>query len=149
MSVAKYCDREIATITRDASIHKAALMMRHYHGGEVIIVEKSNDKNIPIGIVTDRDLVVEIIAMEVDMEQISVGNVMSLELITVSENMSLSDTLDIMQHNGVRRAPVVDGSGCLIGLITVEGILKVLSQDMNKVLELFYRERYIEKTIRS
>lgn len=149
MTVGNYCERNLALLTRDASLQKAAKMMRSHHLGEVIVVEKLNGKNIPVGLVTDRDLVIEIMALEVDVEQISVGHIMSLELITVREDYSLSDSLEIMQQHGVRRLPVVDSDGVLIGLIDMELILKVLCQDLGKMLELINTERNIEKTLRS
>jgi predicted transcriptional regulator len=149
MSVGQYCDQEIGLVSQDSSILEAAQIMRNCHVGEVVVVEQHNGKNIPVGIITDRDLVIEIIAMEVDMGQISVGSIMSLEMITVNEDKSLRDTLEIMQLNGVRRSPVVDGSGALIGIIKIEDILEVLSLDMAKVLALFNTERRIETSLRT
>lgn len=149
MTVGNYCEQNLALLTRDASLQEAAMMMRIHHLGEVIVIDIVNGKNIPVGVVTDRDLVIEIMALDVDVEQISVGNIMSLELITVPEDYSLSETLDIMQQNGVRRLPVVDSGGVLKGLIYMETILKVLCQDLGKMLELINTERNIEKTLRS
>lgn len=149
MTVGIYCERELAFLTRDASLQEAAMMMRNQHVGEVIVVDKRDGNYIPVGIVTDRDLVIEIMALEVDVEQISIGNIMGLELITVNEDYSLSDTLDIMQQHGVRRLPVVNCNGILSGLIDMELILNVLCQDLGKMLELINTERNIEKTLRS
>ena len=149
MTVGKYCERELEPLSRDASLQEAALMMRSHHVGEVIVVDKLDGKNIPVGVVTDRDLVIEIMALAVDVEQISVGNIMSLELITVRHDYSLSDTLDIMQRHGVRRLPVVDNSGALLGIINIEVTLKVLCQDLSKMLTLFNNERDNEKILRS
>ena len=113
----------------------------------MIVVDKLDGKNIPMGVVTDRDLVIEI--MDVDVDQISVGHIMSVELITVGEDYSLSDTLDVMQQHGVRRLPVVDSNGILSGLIDMEIILKILCQDLGKMLALINTERNIEKCLRS
>jgi CBS domain-containing protein len=149
MTVGKYCERVIVFLTRDASLQEAAMMMRNYDVGEVIVVDKLNGKNIPIGVVTDRDLVIEIMALQVDVEQISVGHIMSLELATVREDNSLSDTLDIMQQHGVRRLPVVDSNGILSGLIDTDIILKVLCQDVGNMLAFINTERNIEKILSS
>ena len=150
MTVGNYCERELALLTRDASLQDAAMMMRHYHVGEVIVVDKLDGKNIPVGVVTDRDFVIEIMALDVD--QISVGYIMSVGLIKVGEDYSLSDTLDaldVMQQHGVRRLPVVDSNGILSGLIDMEIILKILCQDLGKMLALINTERNIEKCLRS
>jgi CBS domain-containing protein len=149
MTVGNYCERNLALLTRDASLQEAAMMMRTHHVGQVTVIDKLNGKNIPVGMVTDRDLVIEIMALDVDVEQISVGNIMSLELITACQDCSLSDTLDIMQRHGVRRLPVVDNNGALLGIINIEGILNILCQDMSKLLTLFNNERGNEKTLRS
>ena len=149
MTVGNYCEQNLALLTRDASLQEAAMMMRIHHLGEVIVIDIVNGKNIPVGVVTDRDLVKEIMALDVDVEQISVGNIMSIELKTVPEDYSLSETLDIMQQHGVRRLPVVDSGGVLKGLIDMETILKVLCQDLGKILALINTERNIEKSLRS
>lgn len=149
MSVGQHCDKKMSLLAQDASILEAAQVMRKNHVGEVVIVEQQADKTIPVGIITDRDLVIEIIAMEIDLEQINVGSIVCFEIITVSKDTSLTKALEIMQLHGVRRAPVVDGNGALMGLISIESILKVLSQDMAKILKLFNTERRIEKKLRS
>ena len=74
---------------------------------------------------------------------------MGLDLITVREDYSLSETLDIMQQHGVRRLPVVNSDGILTGLIDMDLILKVLCQDLGKMLALIHTERTIEKTLRA
>lgn len=115
------------------------------------MVDKLDGKNIPMGVVADRDFVIKIMALDVDVDvdQISVGHIMSVELITVGEDYSLSDTLDVMQQHGVRRLPVVDSNGILSGLIDMEIILKILCQDLGKMLALINTERNIEKCLRS
>ncbi len=149
MSVSQYCDKKISTLTQDSSILEAAQLMRTNHVGEVIIVQRQQGKTVPVGLITDRDLVIEIIAMEIDIDKITLGSIMCLELITVNHDSSLKQALELLQTNGIRRAPVVDSKGALFGIIAIEGILKVLSQDMTKVLKLFNNERRIEKQFRS
>ncbi len=149
MFVGQYCDKKISTLTQDSSILDAAQVMRKNHVGEVIIVEKKMGKVIPVGLITDRDLVVEILAMEIDIETINLGCIMCIELVTVNYDSSLNKALEIMQHHGIRRAPVVGNKGELIGIINIEAVIKVLSQDMAKILKLFNNERRIEKNLRS
>ena len=149
MSVGQYCDRKVGLVSQSFSILEVAQIMRNCHVGEVVVVEQLNGKNIPVGIITDRDLVIEIIAMEVNVDQLSVGSIMSMEMITINEDKSLRDALEIMQLHGIRRSPVVDSNGTLLGLIKIESILEVLSHDMAKVLELFNTERRVETTLRT
>lgn len=149
MFVGQYCDKKISTLTQDSSILDAAKVMRKNHVGEVIIVENKMGNTIPVGLITDRDIVVEILAMEIDIETINLGSVMCIELITVNYDSSLNKALEIMQHYGIRRAPVVGNDGGLIGIINIEAVIKVVSQDMAKILKLFNNERRIEKDLRS
>ena len=123
--------------------------MRHYHVGEVIVVDKLDGKNIPVSVLTDWDLVIEIIALDVDVDQISVGYIMSAVLITIGEDYSPSDTLNVVQQHGVRRQPEVDSNGVLPVLIDMEIILKILCQDLDKMLALINTERNIQKCLRS
>lgn len=139
MSVGKCCERKIAIIAKDSSLQDDVLIMRNCHMGEVV---EGLDNIAPIGVVSVRGL-------EIDVEQISACNIANIDLITVPENYSLSDALDIMQQHRVRRLPVVDSNGSLSGLFGMERILKVLCQDLNNMLGLIYTERNIEKTLRS
>lgn len=149
MSVGQYCNKRVSVLSQSASILDAAQLMRTKHAGEVVVVDHAKGSTFPVGIITDRDLVIEIIAMEVNIDEVTIGSIMCLELITVNEDDSLHNALEMMKIHGVRRAPVINASGSLSGIISVDGILQVLSQDMTKVLELFDTEQRIEKTLRS
>jgi predicted transcriptional regulator len=87
--------------------------------------------------------------VDVDVDQISVGYIMSAVLITIGEDYSPSDTLNVVQQHGVRRQPEVDSNGVLPVLIDMEIILKILCQDLGKMLALINTERNIQKCLRS
>lgn len=148
MPASEYCRSETAVISKDASIPDAARLMRNHHVGEVIVVEQMDGKSVPVGILTDRDLVLEIIAMDINMEKITVGNVMSLDLVTVAENESLSTMLETMKQHGIRRLPVVDDNGMLTGLVNYEDILQALMEQMTSLVNLIDSERRIEQMLR-
>lgn len=82
MSVGEICDREVIVIQRDATVVEAAKLMRQYHVGAVIVVEKRDGRQVPVGVVTDRDLVIEVVATELDENVITVGDIMAQEVFT-------------------------------------------------------------------
>lgn len=148
MSLSKYYKHEFVSMTKDASIQDAAHMMRRHHRGEVILVKQHQGIDVPIGIITDRDLVIEVLAMDVDIEKITIGSILSTELVTVVEDQNIYEVLDTMQQYGVFRVPVVDKTNKLVGLIDTDIIIKVLTEQMTMVLALIQTQRQVEKNNR-
>ena len=149
MSAGEYCNRDVVIISKDASIRDAVNLLRNYHVGDVVVVEKVAGKNHPIGILTDRDIVVEILAKDVDVTSVTVGDVMSLKLVTVTEQTSLLDTLESMHQHGIRRMPVVDSTGVLVGIITLDDLLELFAEQVSKVAALMKNEQRREQKQRS
>lgn len=146
MSVGQFCNRETIIADRQTPIVDVAKLMRQHHVGSVIVTEDLGDGAVvPVGIVTDRDLVVEILAAEVDPEQVTVGDVMSYELVTAHEDDRLWDTLQRMRVKGVRRIPVVDRHGALKGVLTSDDLLEILSGELSELAKLMGREQLREK----
>lgn len=149
MSAGEYCNREVVVIHKDAAVRDAVNLLRNYHVGDVVVVEQVAGKKHPIGILTDRDIVVEILAKDVDMTSVTVGDVMSLKLVTVTEQTSLLDTLERMRQHGVRRLPVVDSAGVLVGIITLDDLMELLAEQISKVAALMKNEQRKEEKKRS
>jgi len=123
--------------------------MRQGHIGSLVIVEQMNvGKRNPVGIVTDRDIVVEVIATGLDPAVITVGDVMERELVVGRESDSVLQTLEIMRFKGVRRLPTVDGEGQLVGIVTVDDILEVLSEELSELSRIVAREQAREASAR-
>ena len=120
---------------------KRSSLMRHNHVGTIIVVDEVHEKRKPVGIVTDRDMVVEVIAPGLDPDAIRVGDIMVQDLVTVRENDDLLDTVKLMRIRGVRRLPVVDAEGSLAGIISVDDLLEVLNEQMTDMVRTLGRER--------
>ena len=148
MRVGEYCNREVVVIEQDDSITEAARVMREYHVGNVIIVRSENGKQIPLGILTDRDIALEIVAKSTDPESLRVGDAMSYELTTVSEDDDLMQLIEIMRDKGIRRVPVVDVDETLVGIITVDDLLDLLSEVFIDIVHLVDRQRKREERTR-
>ena len=141
-TIASICNRAVAFTTREATIAAAAKLMRHGHVGSLVVVEQMNGgKRIPVGMVTDRDIIVEVVATGLDPATITVGDIMAREIVVGRESDSVLETLEIMRFKGVRRLPTVDGDGQLVGIVTVDDLLEILAEELNELAKIVAREQ--------
>jgi CBS domain-containing protein len=148
MSVGEICNREVVTIEKSAPVARAARLMRQYHVGSVIVVADGSQPPRPAGIVTDRDLAIEILAQEVPAETVTVGDVMAAELLTAREEDGVWETIMRMRAMGVRRLPVVSRHGDLIGILTMDDLLQFIVGELSDLVKLVRREQKREEAIR-
>lgn len=140
MTAGKYCNREVIITEPDTTVVEAAQLMRSYHVGTLVVVDKKGDESMPLGVVTDRDLVIEVLAQQVSPETISVADIMSRDLVMVHENEGLLDTLEIMRVRGVRRVPVINDKGGLEGILSADDALGLINEATNHLIKLMRRE---------
>jgi CBS domain-containing protein len=115
MKVGNFCNRDVVITDRDTSILDAAKLMRHHHVGDIVVVENLSKDNIPIGIITDRDIVVELLAEEINLSQVTVGDAMGLDLYAV-----------------------------LVGIITLDDMIEVIAEQLSTLTLISGREHQIE-----
>ncbi|MEO7560068.1 MAG: CBS domain-containing protein [Nitrosospira sp.] len=144
MPVAEICNRDVVILKRDDTILEAARFMRQHHVGDVLVVEERGGVRIPVGIVTDRDLVVEIMAPELDQKVITVGDIMIRELVTVKESVGVFEAIQYMRGKTVRRLPIVDENGGLVGILTLDDLLELLSEELLAIAKLVKYQRQKE-----
>lgn len=145
MPISEICNRDVIIIQREESAMEAAKLMRRHHVGNVIVIEEQSNVRKPIGIVTDRDLVVEIMATELDPSVITVGDIMVPKLVTVKESAGVFETIQYMRRNAVRRSPIIDDRGRLIGIVALDDLLQLLVEELADLAKLTSRE--IDKEI--
>jgi len=148
MTVGKFCNREVIIAEKNITVTEVAKLMRQHHVGDVVVVDSSGGKTKPIGILTDRDIVIELIACDVAPDSVSAGDVMSYELVTVREEDSIWDTLQKMRAKGIRRIPVVNETGELEGILAVDDLLELFAEEINLLAKVPFREQLIEGTTR-
>jgi predicted transcriptional regulator len=148
MSVREICNREVVICRPDDSIQEAVKVMRDQHVGDVIIAEERENGCVPVGILTDRDIVIELLAKEVDLKSVTCADVMSSELITAKEDDEILATIELMRDKGVRRIPVVNQQGGLEGILTVDDMIELLSEQLTDLVRLFGRELNHERAVR-
>lgn len=141
MPISEICNRSVVVAKREMAALEAAKLMRQHHVGDIVVVDEKNGVRIPVGIVTDRDLVVEIAAPELDYRVITVGDIMGPELVTVRENMGIFEAIQYMRAKGVRRLPVVDMNDGLAGILTLDDLLELLSEELLALAKLVTHEQ--------
>lgn len=141
MPVSEICNREVVIARRDTSVNEAAKLMRQYHVGDVVVVDEKNGQRIPLGIVTDRDLVVEIMAPGAEQMVVTVGEIMAPQLATVKQDTGVYEAMQYMRGKGVRRMPVVDGKGALVGILTLDDLLALLAEELLELSKLVENEQ--------
>ena len=144
MTAGEYCNREVVITDQNTTITEAARLMREYHVGSLVIAQKRNGGNIPVGIVTDRDLVIEVLAQNIPIKSVTVGDVMSTDLATVDERETLINTLDLMLKKGVRRVIVVDEQGNLQGILTADDAIDLMAESMSDLSKMVNKELMYE-----
>jgi CBS domain-containing protein len=137
MSVERICRRDVDTATPDESVFQAAERLHQRTVGALVVVDKAN---APVGIVTDRDLTLRVIAGQRDPATTTIQEVMTRNPKTVSEMTEIASVLSLMQDGEFRRVPVVDDLGHLVGIITLDDILLLFSEGFTLVGRLLERE---------
>jgi len=148
MPISEICNREVIVVQRNDTTLEAAKLMRQHHIGDVVVVEDRGGVRVPVGVITDRDLVVEIMAPELDQKVITVGDIMAPDLVTVKENTGVFEAIQYMRAKGVRRLPVVDGSGGLVGILTLDDLLELLAEELLALAKLVKHEQKKETMTR-
>lgn len=148
MPIGEICNREVVIAFARESATEAAKLMRQYHVGDVVIVEERDGRRVPVGIVTDRDLVIEVMAKEVDPALFRMGDLVTRELFSAHEQDGVYETIQRMRVHGVRRMPVVDRDGALVGIVTLDDLLALLAEEMTALSRITAREQEVEAALR-
>lgn len=144
MDVNLLCNPNVATVGKSQDVAQAAALMRDQHVGNLIVVEPRGGALVPVGILTDRDIVVGVIAKGVSPDAVTVGDAMTREILTVREDASLEFALREMRRYGVRRAPVVRANGDLVGIIAVDDVIQHLAVQLGRLADLIRVEQDAE-----
>ena len=140
MTAGEYCNREVIIVEPTISVTEAAALMRRHHVGDLVVVEKEGEEARPIGIITDRDIVIEVVAQKIDPDSLTVKDIMSTDPVRVAETVSLLDTLELMKQRGVRRVLVIADSGGLQGLLSADDAIELIAEQLNDLTQLVDRE---------
>ncbi len=149
MPIGDVCVRDVVVAGPETTVREAArLMAKHHVGNLVVVQEASRGRLVPIGIVTDRDIVRNVVAEALDAGAFTLGDLGARDLVTVSEDLGIFECLRHMRLNGIRRMPVVDQDGALVGIISLDDLVQLLAEEMGELGRLIAREQAHEAALR-
>jgi CBS domain-containing protein len=121
------CSRIVTIADRRMTMTKAAQLMREHHVGCLVVVDDAPAGRQVAGLITDRDIVTSVVAMELDPAVVRVEDAMISDVVTATETESVTDLLRTMRSKGLRRLPVTTPQGVLVGLVTLDDLIEVLA----------------------
>lgn len=133
--------REPVTARPTESIGACARRMHDEHVGCLVVVEDNDGESFPVGVLTDRDIAIEVVAFGLDPATMTAGDVMSERPAVVEEDDDLLDALVHMRERGVRRLPVVRPDGALSGMLALDNLLEALGEEIDGVLGVMRAQR--------
>lgn len=145
MTVGDLCNRRVVIASPDESATAAARRMSDLHVGTLVVVNDTRGGQTPIGILTDRDLVVRVLAERRDVGGLVLREVMTGELVTARESENLYDALKKMRSFGIRRLPIVDDDGALVGILTFDDLVELVAEELSDLSSLVSREQKRER----
>ncbi|MFN8791914.1 MAG: CBS domain-containing protein [Bdellovibrionales bacterium] len=143
MPISDLCSKNLVCVEKGASLQYAAQLMKRHHVGGVVVVE-TNGKSKPVGMLTDRDIVLGIVAENLPLSS-KVQDVMSTDIVKVTKGKGIADVVDQMESKGVRRMIVVDEAGNACGLVSSDDILQLVARELNGLGRLVERQVENEK----
>jgi len=141
MPIGDVCIREVVTASRGTTIQEACGLMRHHHVGNVVVIEDYEGASRPVGIITDRDIVVSVIALGLTPNVFSLGDLLSHPLVSAQQDQGIFECIRHMRMSGVRRMPIVDHSGGLVGIVSVDDLIQLLAEEMGELAQLISKEQ--------
>jgi CBS domain-containing protein len=143
MKTGEICNRNVVVAHRDATLADAAKLMRENHVGSIVVLDGAPGRR-PVGILTDRDIVVEVIAADMDPRAVSVGDIMGDRLVTALEDDDAHATLTAMRRRGIRRIPVVTRDSALVGIVTLDDLIGLVGRELMDVVQAIGSEQQLE-----
>lgn len=144
MILEKFTRRPVSSVPRNATLEEAAKCMRDDHVGALIVTEAGADGDRPVGILTDRDIVVASLAVGIDPKTLEAEDIMSEGLVTASVHDGLAHVIHLMKENDCRRIPIVDGQGRLAGIVSTGDLMAILAEELHSLASLPESQRQRE-----
>ncbi|HZP91562.1 MAG TPA: CBS domain-containing protein [Burkholderiales bacterium] len=144
MNVERIYSRNIVRVPRSSTLRDAAILMRDYHVGALLVTEDAPNEDRVMGIVTDRDLVLQAMAEGIGPDDATIGEVMTPDLVTIEGEADLHEAMETMRENGVRRLAVTADSGALVGVVSFDDVVDALAAEVGSLAGILKSEREFE-----
>lgn len=141
LSAGDLCTRETVVAPREMALTEAARLMRQHHVGALVVTEERAQGRVPVGMLTDRDIVTAVVAPDVDVHLLRVEDVTTSDPVAVRESDSMFDALRAMRTHGVRRVVVTDDAGVLQGVLALDDLIEVVAEEMGAIAQALSRGR--------
>ena len=147
MNVSRIYTRSLVAAQRSNSLQMAAALMRRHHVGALLVTDDEPNSDRAIGIITDRDLVVQVIADGISPEKRTIGEVMTPGISTISETSDVHEAIEVMRSDGIRRLAVADEDGTLLGVLSFDDVIDAIAVELSGLADSIRseREREIDK----
>ena len=149
MKLSELCNENVVTISSEDTVNYACKLFRNKHVGCLVVTDLYKGNSQPVGIITDRDIVVKVISLGTKVGDVLVKDVMDSKLVTADINDDLHVALDLMRKHGIRRIPLINKSGHLEGIITIDDLFAHLSNELNNLTRAIFMEQSREKIIQA
>lgn len=145
MTIGKFCTRDVVYVGRNESAADAARLMREHHVGSLVVLDPPAAGGRPVGMITDRDIAVGVVALRLEAERTPVEGVMRPGVACIEETEGVGRAVALMRSAGVRRLPVIDATGVLVGIVSADDLLELVAEEMSQLAGMvsrgFKRER--------
>lgn len=149
MKVGDICQRSVVSIDNGQDLAAAAELMRERHVGFLVVHRLGDEQRRPVGVLTDRDIVVEVVAKKVDPTSVTVEDLMCRQPMVANDFEELGDVLQAMRIAGIRRVPVVDVRGGLVGVVAIDDAFDVITNFMCDITGSVKNEQRQERRSRA
>jgi CBS domain-containing protein len=148
LTTGEICTRSVTMAFRQTPLDEAARLMRENHVGCLVVADDMPDQRTVIGLLTDRDIVTAVVAADLAPSALRVEDVMTTDLVVAREEDSVIDLIRTMRSKGVRRVPVVGQQNELIGIVTFDDVLGILSEELDLLVATVGSEGKRERVMR-
>lgn len=140
MNLGSICNREVLIATSAETLREAGRSMIEHNLGSVVVCEDRDGARRPIGILTDRDLMVALISAGRTAERIAIGDAMTRDPLVLHDDEGIEDAAERLRAHAVRRAPVVDAAGALVGIVAIDDLVDLLAEELDGISRLIRRQ---------
>ena len=141
MNVGSICSRHIVSLDVTATLQAAAQRMREFHVGAVVVTRSQDAMVHVVGLLTDRDLAIEVLARGGDASQVPVSRLAQMPPVAILDSADLLEAVKAMAQHGVRRLIVHDAQGHMVGIVTLDDLLPAVTEPLIGMVEVLRRSR--------
>jgi CBS domain-containing protein len=148
MKVGDFCKRGVVTVEASATVSEVAKLMREEHVGFVVVIQEGDPDRKPVGVITDRDIVLQVCARDVDQHSVTATDIMSRDPLIAREADDLNELMQAMRMAGFRRVPVLTAAGTLTGVIAIDDAIDVVAGLLCDICGSIRNEQRQERRLR-